>query len=122
MHELTIAHNLVEIATQAIQEVGAERVETVYLKLGVLSGVTKDALQFGYNIATQETPLAGSRLKIEEVPVVIYCAKCQAEHTLPDMQWFVCPVCGTPSSTIVQGQEIEIVSLDIINEETNPRN
>lgn len=122
MHELSIAHNLVEIATQAIQEVKAERVETVHLKLGVLSGVVKDALQFGYDIATKGTPLADSRLKIEDLPVVIYCRKCQAEYTLPDIQWFACPVCATPTSTIVQGREIEIESLEIIDGNPNPQN
>ena len=122
MHELSIAHNLVEIAICAIQEVQAEQVRTVHLRLGVLSGVAQDALQFGYDIATAGTQLAGSRLKIEELPVVIYCAKCQAEYTLPDIQWFACPVCATPTSTIVQGREIEIESLEIIDGNPNPRN
>ena len=117
MHELSIAYNLVEIVTKAVSEADAKQVEKVYLRLGMLSGVVKDALLFSYEIATTETTLDGSRLEIEELPVVIYCEACQAEYTIGGIQYFVCPVCGTPASNILQGREIEIVSLEIIDEE-----
>jgi hydrogenase nickel incorporation protein HypA/HybF len=66
MHELSIAVNLVEMAAQAAESAQAARVEVVRLRLGRLSGVVADALLFGYDIATQNTILAGSRLDIEE--------------------------------------------------------
>ena len=40
---------------------------------GALSGVVPEALLASYEMACAETPLEGSRLVIEEVPVVVFC-------------------------------------------------
>ncbi len=48
------------------------RVTAVHLKLGALSGVVKDALLFSYEIACQGSCLEGSRLEIEELPVIAF--------------------------------------------------
>lgn len=117
MHELSIALNLVEIAEDAARAAHATRVSVVRLRLGEMAGVVKDALFFAYDIATQDTLLAGSRLEIEDVPLVIYCATCATERQLPSMQLFACPVCGMPSADVRQGRELEIVSLEIEQEE-----
>jgi len=117
MHELSIAYNLVEIASQAAQEAGASGVDVVYLRLGKLSGVEKDALLFGYDIAVKGTLLEGSRLDIEDVPVMVYCPVCDAISELPDIQLFCCPQCGTPTGDIRQGKELEIESLEIEDEQ-----
>lgn len=114
MHELSIALDLVEIASKAAREAGVSRVEAVNLRLGVFSGVVKDALLFGYDIATEGTPLQGSRLVIEDVPLVVYCPTCAREVALPSVQCFQCPDCESPVSEIRQGQEIEIVSMEVI--------
>jgi len=118
MHELSIAYSLVATAEEAALQVGANQVDVVHLRLGQLSGVVKDALLFGYDIATEGTILAGSTLQIEEVPVVVYCAECDAERQLPNIQYFRCPTCGTPTGDIRQGKELELVSLEIADYET----
>ena len=75
-------------------------------------------MQFGYDIAVKNTLLAGSRLEIEAVPVVIYCDRCQCERELTGIQNFECPVCGHPSAQVCRGRELEMVSLEI--EDDNP--
>lgn len=122
MHELSIAYNLVTIADDAAKEAGVDHVDVVHLRLGVLSGVVKDALLFSYDIATDGTHLAGSKLVIEMVPVTVYCAVCNQESPLKDIQSFCCPVCNTPTADIRQGKEIELVSLEIndVEEEKEP--
>jgi hydrogenase nickel incorporation protein HypA/HybF len=117
MHELSIAMSIVEMA----QEEAASRnvrVEAVYLKLGGLSGVVKDALLSSYEIACDGTPLQGSRLMIDEIPVVIFCARCSQEHAIHSLQLFCCPQCGTPSGDVVQGRELEIVALETVDFES----
>ncbi len=113
MHELSIAYELVSAAEVAAAEVDAARVNTVYLRLGALSGVVKEALIFGFEIATQNTRLAGAQLVVEETPVVVYCETCAREVTLPSIQRFVCPICGAPTPQVVQGREIELRSLEV---------
>ncbi len=118
MHELSIAYSLVEIASQAADSMGVRRVDVVHLRLGALAGVVQDALLFGYEIAAKGTALEGSRLAIEELPVVVHCPRCQADRTLPGIQRFRCPVCDEPTGQIVQGRELEIVSLEYTEERT----
>ncbi len=118
MHELSIAYNLVETAVNAAEKAGVTQVDAVHLRLGALSGVVKDALLFGYEIATEGTILAGSRLEIEELPVIVYCPQCQQNQTLTGVQSFCCPTCDTPTPTIVQGKELQLVSLEYADEPT----
>lgn len=117
MHELSIAHSLVQTAEEALRGTGITRVERVHLKLGALAGVVEDALLFGYDIATEGTALAGSQLVIETVPVIVYCPTCDAEQPLENIQLFRCPVCATPTADVRQGREIELVSLECEEEE-----
>ena len=116
MHELSIAYSLVESADAAARQAGATGVTVVHLRLGKLSGVVSDALQFGYDIAAKGTLLEGSQLVIEELPVVIYCDTCAREVELPGIQNFNCPICGTSSRLIRQGKELEIRAMEIVME------
>ncbi len=113
MHEISIAMSIVELAEEESERQGGLRIATVHLRMGLLSGVVKEALLFSYGVACQGTPLAGSRLIVEEVPVVVYCPACDARHPVRASEWFICSECGAPASEIVQGKELEIVSLGV---------
>jgi|ERR1700722_15129494 hydrogenase nickel incorporation protein HypA/HybF len=112
MHELSIAMSIVEMASEEAERRGA-RVNAVHLKLGVLSGVVPDALLSSYEIACDDTPLKGSRLLIEEIPIIIFCSRCDAQRALHSMQLFCCPDCGTPTGDVIQGRELEVVALEL---------
>ena len=113
MHELSIALSIVDECSREARSRGSVRVSTVYLKLGPLSGVVQEALTFSYDLACEGTILAGSRLIIEQVPVVVYCAACDGEKTLASMQQFCCPECGANTSQVLSGRELEIVAIEI---------
>jgi hydrogenase nickel incorporation protein HypA/HybF len=113
MHELSIAMSIVELAEEEIEKRGGAHVNAVHLKLGLLSGVVKDALESSYGLACEGTALAGSRLMIEEVPIVAYCTKCEAPRPVSSAEWFVCPECRAPVSQVLQGKELQVVALEI---------
>src|SRR5437588_9641697 len=112
MHELSIALSIVAMAEEEARARGVQ-VNAVHLKLGMLSGVVKDALLFSYDLACEGTLLEGSQLLIEEVPTVVYCPVCQAERALASVQRFCCSVCDSPTPEVVQGRELEVVALEI---------
>jgi len=120
MHELSIAMSIVEMAQEEAEQLGGVQVTTVHLRLGALSGVVKEALLSSYEMACDDTPLKGSRLLIEEVPVVVFCPSCQVQRALSSVQLFCCADCGTPTSEVVQGKEIEVVALEIEEWAHNP--
>jgi hydrogenase nickel incorporation protein HypA/HybF len=112
MHELSIAMGIVDAALEEAQQ-RKVRVTAVHLRLGALSGVVKDALMFSYEVAIQDTPLEGSRLIVEDVPVVVFCSRCNERRTLRSVQLFECPECGAPAGNILQGRELEVFALEI---------
>lgn len=112
MHELGIAVSIVEIAQEESERLGS-RVRAVHLKLGPLAGVVKDALLFSYEVACQDTPLAGSRLVIEEMPLVVYCARCEMQRVLDSAQQLSCTECGEPTPDVRGGRELQLVALEV---------
>jgi hydrogenase nickel incorporation protein HypA/HybF len=112
VHELSIALSLVEVAQEEADRLGA-RVCTLHLRVGALAGVVAEALLASYEMASAGTPLEGSRLAIEEVPVVVFCPCCERQRQLSSVQSFCCPECGTPTPQIERGRELELVGLEI---------
>lgn len=112
MHELSIACSIVETVEENLTDANV-RAKKVYLKIGNLSGVVKDALLFSFDIAVQDTKLEGATLEIEELPVIIFCDKCNSETTLGNPPIFRCKDCGESTADIKQGKEMEIVSIEI---------
>ena len=68
MHELSIALSIIEGVEEELALREPVRVGTVHLRLGALSGVSKDALLFCYDVACEGTPLQGSTLVIDDSP------------------------------------------------------
>ena len=71
MHELSIAISMIDQISEESEIRGGLEVEVVHLKLGIFSGVDKEALLFAYELACEGSPLQGSRLVIESIPLVI---------------------------------------------------
>jgi hydrogenase nickel incorporation protein HypA/HybF len=113
MHELSIALGIVEAASEEAVRQNASRVCAVHLKLGPLSGVVKEALEFAYEASCFGTLLAGSRLIIEDQPVIVYCGACRAQRTLASIQRFVCPECGAATPRVISGRELELAALEV---------
>ncbi len=113
MHELSIANSIVEIVGEQVGELADERVDVIRLRLGALSCVHKDALEFSFELITNETPLEGAKLAFIDVPVSVFCEPCNEVVEIEGIQKFRCPRCGTPSSDIRGGQELEIEQLEL---------
>ena len=104
--------SIVEMAQEEAERRGIQ-VCAIHLKLGRLSGVVKEALLSSYEMACYETPLAGTQLLIEEIPISVFCPNCKAERPLSSMQLFCCSECGTPTAEVVHGKELEVVALEV---------
>ena len=113
MHELSIALSILDIAEQEACSHGGARVEAIHLRLGPLSGIVKDALVSAYELACERTAFEGSRLVIEDVPIVVYCSKCDAERPVRSIDWLCCAECDTPAFDIRRGREMEISALEL---------
>jgi hydrogenase nickel incorporation protein HypA/HybF len=113
VHEITVALSLLDGVQATALEQGIERVSAVNVRVGALSGVVRDALLFSWDVASAETVAAGSELRIEEVPLVVFCERCEAQRAPLPGYGLVCPECGTPSPRIVSGREMQLVSMEV---------
>jgi hydrogenase nickel incorporation protein HypA/HybF len=115
MHELSIAMSLVDAACEEADRLGNVRVAALHLRLGPLSGVVKDALEFSFDLAAEGTVIAGARLEVEETAVIVFCPDCRAERELPGLQSFRCPDCGGENADVVGGRDLELISLEVLD-------
>jgi hydrogenase nickel incorporation protein HypA/HybF len=112
VHELSIALSLIELAGEEAARRQA-RVVALHVRLGVLSGVVKDALLSAYEMAAEGTSLEGAALLIDEVPIVVRCEPCGEDRPARPDEWFACAVCGAASSSVVSGRELELAALEL---------
>ncbi len=91
---------------------GATRVHVLRLRIGALSGVVPDALQFAFEALVPGTPAEGAELVIEHVPARFWCENCRREFDSDDML-AECPECSQPSGELRAGREMELASMEI---------
>jgi hydrogenase nickel incorporation protein HypA/HybF len=117
MHELSIVTSIVDSVTETLAALPdssrSARVLEVRLRVGALASVVPDSLEFCYGLASEGTPLEGSKLVIHLLPVVVHCGPCGLDAELDGVQSFRCPRCGEPSIDLRQGRELEIDSIEI---------
>src|SRR5512140_825389 len=112
MHELSIMDSALTLALEQAKEAGATRVHVVRLRIGALSGVVPEALQFAFEALAPGTAAEGGQLAIEPVPARFWCAACAREFQSDDM-FAECPDCHRPSGELRAGREMEVASLEI---------
>jgi len=105
--------SLLDLAEEESAKRGNVRVEAIYLKLGPLSGVVKEALVSAYELASEQTDFATCKLVIEDVGVVGYCPACEMDRAVESIQALVCSECGTPVSNVLQGRELQLTALEL---------
>ena len=117
MHEMGIAIQIAEIATASIPaDMKHVKVERVNLRIGKFAAVVPSSLKFCFDVVAKDTPLAGSALHIEEIPVVVSCRDCQAQWTINEPA-FQCPQCQSSAIDVISGRELDIESIEIAEED-----
>lgn len=111
MHELALAHQVVEIVLKEAQKHNMRRVEIIRLRLGILRAVVEEMLRTGIDVTTQDTIAHGAKLEIELVSGRAVCPACHEQYAIADLL-FSCPRCGQISGQIVAGQEFQVVDFE----------
>jgi hydrogenase nickel incorporation protein HypA/HybF len=112
MHELSIMQSALSMALEQARQAGASRVHEIRLRIGALSGVVPEALEFAFEALTPGTLAEGAQLAIEHVPARFWCADCAREFVSDDLL-AECPDCHALSREIRSGRELEVASLEI---------
>lgn len=109
MHELSIAQAIVDIAAR---NAGGSRVTCVFVRVGRLRQVVPSALEFSFELCAHGTPVENASLELEVVPIEVTCRTCGAGSEPPGFP-LVCAECGGLSVDVVQGEELQVESLEL---------
>lgn len=112
MHEVGVMRSALELALEQAGRQGANRIECIALRVGVLSGVVPEALEFAFDVVVRGTIAEGGRLVVEVVPILCACAGCDAEFRADDLI-FDCPRCQRPGALVRHGRELELAYLEV---------
>ncbi len=112
MHELSLMENTLAVVFEEARRNKAEKIGSLRMKVGAMSGVVPEALEFAFQALTEGTMAEGARLEIDKTPIVCYCKQCEKEFE-PGPYEYACPHCGTASLEIRRGRELEIVSIEV---------
>lgn len=114
MHELSIASAIVATVER---HAGGHPVTSVRVRVGRLRQVVPDSLEFCFGMVARESVCEGARLDLEVVPAVLRCAGCSHEWEIREPP-FRCPQCACGEVVAVSGEELEVESIEIEEEQT----
>jgi hydrogenase nickel incorporation protein HypA/HybF len=119
MHELGIARNILEIVQQSVPHDRFPSVKWIRIRIGQLSGIVPDSLEFCFRALLSETDMQQADLIMEKVPTVSLCKDCGHQFTVEDFA-FTCPSCNSVNLELLSGRELEIVDIELADDSTQP--
>jgi hydrogenase nickel incorporation protein HypA/HybF len=107
MHEVSVMRNLLEIVEATAEREGAEKIDVIHLRIGVMAGINFNSLEFAFEILSKGTRAEGGRLEHDTVDIRGKCSECASEFHPEDLV-FRCPECGSGRVDIIAGREMEV--------------
>lgn len=111
MHELSLCRSIYGIVDGARKD---RPVSVVHLQVGQLRQVVPDTLVYCWGLITETTPLAGSELDIDHVPVRLDCSACGERTTVEHTLVLTCAACSGGDITLHTGEEFMVTSIDLL--------
>jgi len=112
VHELGIAQQLIEMAEDAARRQHVDRVLSVRVDIGSLSGVLPDALTFCFDACTRQTLLEGCRLEINQIAAQARCQSCAQTYAL-NHYFDSCPFCCAADKVVLCGEELQLREMEV---------
>lgn len=112
MHELAICQALMtQIETIALEN-KANRVASITLGIGPLSGVEKRLLKHAYPVASAGTVAEEAELFIRSIPIRVKCVSCGKE-SIAKPNRLVCGHCNDWQTELISGDELLLIQLEM---------
>ena len=111
MHEAGIAADILEIAREQSAMLGGARVTEVTVRVGDMSGVVPEALEFAFE-ALREGAAGGAKLVMKRIPVLARCESCGTESRPGADLVLWCEACGKPLK-VLEGEELVVESIEL---------
>ena len=113
MHELSVSAAVVDTA---VRHAAGRKVTSVHLRVGALRQVVPDSLAFYFEIVARDTLCEGAVLEQELIGARLRCEGCETEWAAAAPA-FRCPACAGAAVAVVCGDELEVESIDVEQQE-----
>ncbi len=112
MHELSLCENILQVLEQQAMTQQFQKVKTVWLEIGALSGVETEALRFSFDVVMQGSLADNAQLEIINVAGQAWCTAC-AGNVVVEQLYDVCPQCGSYPLQVNNGDQMRIKELEV---------
>ncbi len=119
MHELSICQALMSQVKSVVETHKADKVVSIVIGVGPLSGVEAELLKNAYPLASAGTVAEHAALIIEALPIRVRCNKCDKESNVQPNK-LICQHCGDWQTTLISGDELLLVSVELMRPEDPP--
>ena len=112
MHEMSIVAGVIDAVVPSAEQAGADKVLAISLRIGDMTEVVDEALEFAFEALTEGTMCEGAELHVTKIHPRSLCFECGNEFD-HDRFHRICPECGSYETRIVAGKELEIESIEV---------
>ncbi|MDO8811397.1 MAG: hydrogenase maturation nickel metallochaperone HypA [Gallionella sp.] len=112
MHEMSLVEGVLQIVKEAARSQEFTRVNTVWLEIGQLACVEKEALRFCFDAVMRDSIAADARLEIIDVPGHGRCMQCNASMPIAAL-YEACPQCGGYQIEVTGGDGMRVKELEV---------
>jgi len=112
MHEMSLAQALVDQVIELAEKDGCQKILSVDVSIGALSGVMRESLEFCFPVVACGTALEQTVLNVTEVPLKAECGDC-GRITNPEPFELTCSHCGSMNLMVLEGKDFKLVSLEV---------
>ena len=109
---MSLCEGVLRVLEDQAREQRFERVRTVWLEIGELASVEKEAMRFSFDVVMKGSVADGARLEIVETPGQAWCMKCM-KPVMVKHRFDTCIDCGSHQLQVTGGEEMRIKELEV---------
>ena len=117
MHELSITKNIFDIAQRYAEKNGASKVNSIFLRIGILRDLEPEWMQRYFRYVSKGTIAADAEILVTVEPAACKCNNCglRFELNLKELTGdkILCPDCSVHDYELVSGMEFMIQGIEI---------
>jgi hydrogenase nickel incorporation protein HypA/HybF len=129
MHEMSLAQSLLDLALEHAQGLP---ITTLVVRVGPLSGVVTESLDFCFEMLSEGTLAEGARLEYDQPPLGIRCRDCGTQvpietdanlapyDILAEAMAHGCPACGSQDLRMEGGFDFKLIEIEVKEPQDEP--
>ena len=112
MHELSLCEDLMEQVLAIAKANHAEKVVSIIVRIGPLSGIEPMLLESAFSISRAGTLAEDAQMLTEILPIRVQCNRCGAE-TEAVINHLICSSCGDFNTKLLSGDELILARVEL---------